>query len=218
MKVSQIMSLYELYKRDQAKGHILGDGIRAATFKTRQGKKLSDTGHMLTPEDQNKLFSTLTKRQIEVADNLQKYMQEQGGAWGNQVSMARFGEKQFGEENYFPINSDGRHLDVNAEESPKNASLYALLNMGFTKECALEFSMMSGILALLGGELISLSGSVSAVADWGLWVISFGAPLIAAIGGLLLLKLLVKKEKSYLLMFWSAAAGVGALVLNFIGK
>lgn len=91
-------------------------------------------------------------------------------------------------------------------------------NMGFTKECALEFSMMSGILALLGGELISLSGSVSAIADWGLWAISFGATLIAAIGGLLLLKLLVKKEKTYLLMFWSAAVGVGALVLNFIGK
>ena len=134
MKVSQIMSLYELYKRDQAKGHILGDGIRAATFKDAKGKKLSDTGHLLTPEDLNAMFSTLSKRQIEVADKLQKYMQETGGAWGNEVTMARFGEKQFGEENYFPINSDGRHLDVTAEENPKSASLYALLNMGFTKQ------------------------------------------------------------------------------------
>ena len=60
-------------------------------------------------------------------------MQEQGGAWGNYVSVKRFGEELFGEDHYFPINSDGRHLAANADEHPSAASLYALLNMGFTK-------------------------------------------------------------------------------------
>ena len=134
MKVSQIMSLYELSKRKQALGHILGkEGIRVATF-TDKGNKISDVGRTVTDEDLMAIFDLLSPRQKEVADKLQKFMQEQGGQWGNHVSMARFGEKQFGEENYFPINSDGRHLDVDANENPKNASLYALLNMGFTKQ------------------------------------------------------------------------------------
>ena len=132
MPVSTIMSFYELSKRPQALGHILGGGIRVATF-TANGKKISDTGHTITPGDLQTIIGTLTDRQKEVADTLQKFMQEQGGKWGNYVSVKRFGEELFGEEHYFPINSDGRHLAANADEHPSAASLYALLNMGFTK-------------------------------------------------------------------------------------
>ena len=132
MPVSTIMSFYELSKRPQALGHILGGGIRVATF-TAKGKKISDTGHTITPLDVQTIIGTLTDRQKEVADTLQKFMQEQGGKWGNYVSVKRFGEELFGEDHYFPINSDGRHLAANADEHPSAASLYALLNMGFTK-------------------------------------------------------------------------------------
>ena len=133
MPVSYIMGLYELSKREQAQGHIFGEGIRVATF-TRNGKKISDVGQTLTPGELNMILRELTPRQKEVADKLQKFMQEQGGEWGNHVTVARFGEKQFGEENYYPINSDGRHLSVDADEKPGGAALYALLNMGFTKQ------------------------------------------------------------------------------------
>ena len=132
MPVSTIMSFYELSKRPQALGHILGGGIRVATFSTK-GKKISDTGHMITLGDVQTIIGTLTDRQKAVADTLQKFMQEQGGKWGNYVSVKRFGEELFGEDHYFPINSDGRHLAANADEHPSAASLYALLNMGFTK-------------------------------------------------------------------------------------
>ena len=132
MPVSTIMSFYELSKRPQALGHILGQGIRVATYKAGN-KKISDVGHMVTLEDVQTIIGTLTDRQKEVADNLQKFMQEQGGKWGNYVSVKRFGEELFGEDHYFPINSDGRHLAANADEHPSVASLYALLNMGFTK-------------------------------------------------------------------------------------
>ena len=133
MRVSQIMSLYELNKREQARGHILGEGIRVATFKNGK-QKISDVGQTLTPGELGLILRELTPRQKEVADKLQQYMQQQGGEWGNYVTIARFGEKQFGEENYFPINSDGRHLSVDADEKPGGAALYALLNMGFTKQ------------------------------------------------------------------------------------
>lgn len=130
--VSTIMSFYELMKRPQALGHILGGGIRVATF-TRNGRKTSDGGHKLTLEDLKTITDQLTDRQKNVADSLQKFMQEQGGKWGNHVSVKRFGVELFGEDHYFPINSDGRYLAANADEKPGNASLYALLNMGFTK-------------------------------------------------------------------------------------
>ena len=133
MRVSQIMSLYELNKREQAQGHIFGEGIRVATFKNGK-QKISDVGQTLTPGELDMILRELTPRQKEVADKLQQFMQKQGGEWGNYVTVARFGEKQFGEENYFPINSDGRHLQVDADEKPGAAALYALLNMGFTKQ------------------------------------------------------------------------------------
>lgn len=133
MRVSQIMSFYELLKREQAKGHIFGQGIRVSTFLSN-GKKVSDTGHTISIEDANRIIAELTPRQIAVADALQKYMQENGGSWGNYVSVKRFGEKMFGEENYFPINSDGRHIEAVADEKMEGQSLYALLNMGFTKK------------------------------------------------------------------------------------
>ena len=131
--VSGIMSLYELSKRPQALTHILGGGIRVATF-SNDGQKISDVGHTLTPDELKKITGALTPRQKEVADKLQQFMAKQGGEWGNYVSVKRWGEELFGEEHYFPINSDGRHLQATADEHPSAASLYALLNMSFTKE------------------------------------------------------------------------------------
>lgn len=132
MPVSYIMAFYELSKDPEALEHIKGEGIRIATY-TNNGKKISDTGHILTVGDFNKLIGSLTDRQKEVADSLQKYMATQGGKWGNYVSVARFGEELFTNPHYFPINSDGRHLQANADEHPSAAALYALLNMSFTK-------------------------------------------------------------------------------------
>lgn len=133
MTAAQAMSFYCLMRRQQARTHIFGDGIRVANF--GNGKMVyRDEGHRLTVEEANAIINSLSERQKAVADKLQKFMSEECAEWGNYVSLARFGTKLFGEENYFPINSDGRYLQATAEESPSNASLYALLNMGFTKE------------------------------------------------------------------------------------
>ena len=139
MPVSAIMSLYKLSARPQAMKHILSGGVRVATFKNGK-EKISDVGHALTKEDVERIVDILTPRQKAVADALQSYMQKQGGTWGNYVSVRRFGEELFGEEHYFPINSDGRHLQALADEQPSAASLYALLNMGFTKAVQEEAS------------------------------------------------------------------------------
>lgn len=132
MRVSDMMSFYELSKQPDSLRHMLGEGMRVSTY-TLNGKKISDNGHKLTEKDITDIVNELTPRQKEVADALQKFMQEQGGAWGNYVSVARFGEELFTNDHYFPINSDGRHLQSTADENPTATSLYALLNMSFTK-------------------------------------------------------------------------------------
>ena len=132
VKTAQAMSFYELSKDKDSLRHILGQGIRVATYHAGR-EKVSDTGHLMSIEDVGKIIDSLTPRQKDVADSLQKFMADQGAKWGNYVSVKRFGEELFGNPTYFPINSDGRHLQATTDEMPESASLYALLNMGFTK-------------------------------------------------------------------------------------
>ena len=136
MPVSYLMSLYCLKDRKRALQHLLGGGLRVATHK--EGKaKYTDYGHRITKEELDAIFNgdALSTRQKEVARTLQQYMATVGSEWGNYVSFARWGENALGDDpNYFPINSDGKLLPSNADENPANASLYALLNMSFTKE------------------------------------------------------------------------------------
>lgn len=134
---AQIMSLYCLSKREQAMGHILGNGITIASHKTKSdGKikfdKLTQKDHALITEKELKnIISSLSSEQIAVADSLQKFMNTVCAEWGNQVSMVRFGIKSFGEENYFPIKSDANVIESKASES--GDSLFRLLNLSFTK-------------------------------------------------------------------------------------
>lgn len=132
MTVAQIMSLYCLNKREQARGHLLGGGMRVADFV--DGKKaVSQTDAViLTDKTIAEIIGRLDKRQIEVADKLQKFLSEDCAKWGNEVSMLRFGYNAFGELNYFPIQSDENNVEVNDATDNQN-SLFRLLNMSFSK-------------------------------------------------------------------------------------
>ena len=133
LTVPQIMSMYCLNKREQARGHLFKGGIRVADFKTNKGKIVSQAeGVIFTEKDISNILNSLTSRQKAVADKLQLFMNTVSTDWGNEVSMARFGYKAFGEMNYFPIQSDKNNLAVN-DETEQNNSLFKLLNMSFTK-------------------------------------------------------------------------------------
>lgn len=133
LTVPQIMSMYCLNKREQARGHLLKGGIRVADFKTKKGEIISQAeGVVFTEADILTILDSLTDRQKAVADKLQLFMNTVSTDWGNEVSMARFGYKAFGEANYFPIQSDKNNLAVN-DETEQNNSLFRLLNMSFTK-------------------------------------------------------------------------------------
>ena len=132
MSVPQIMSLYCLWKREQARGHILGGGVRIADIEQKSKVISQSEGINLTFEDITNIIGTLSNKQIEVADKLQEFMNTVCSDWGNEVSMLRFGYKAFGEENYFPIQSDKNNL-ATEDETEKSNSLFRLLNMSFTK-------------------------------------------------------------------------------------
>ena len=132
MSIPQIMSLYCLWKRDQARGHILGGGIRIADIKQKSNVISQSEGVILGETDIFNIIGSLTNRQMQVADKLQEFMNTTCSDWGNEVSMLRFGYKAFGEENYFPIQSDKNNL-ATEDETEKTNSLFRLLNMSFTK-------------------------------------------------------------------------------------
>ena len=132
---AQLMSLYELNKRSQAKQHLDSGGFRVANFKDGKFNLQTDKEkHVFTDTELNEMFGELTDRQKDVADKLQRFMVEHGGEWGNYVSRKRFDVEMFKDENYFPIKIDTTETDSKVDEKTDNASLYQLLNMGFTKE------------------------------------------------------------------------------------
>lgn len=138
LTTAQIMSLYCLTKREQAVKHILGGGIRPETVEEKKRapwkKKVAQTAHFsLTEDELASVLDLLTERQVQVADNMQQYMTKQGSAWGNSISMERFGYNFFGEKNYFPIETDQQDRAVKGNEQTKEMELYRLLNMSATK-------------------------------------------------------------------------------------
>ncbi|MBQ0126018.1 MAG: hypothetical protein KBS59_06845, partial [Clostridiales bacterium] len=141
MTTAQLMAFYCTSKRQQALEHLTGGGIHIADINEDvagrlQGRKSirQTEPYHLTTEDIQALNAELLKdkRAVEVADKLQKYMGTYGARLGNEVSMARFGIKQFGEENYFPITSDMNNLLAINPEAKEN-DIFRLLNMSMTK-------------------------------------------------------------------------------------
>ena len=155
LTTAQLMSLYCLSRRKQAMGHLMGGGIRIASIdiaeeiesaraaeegkpvreKKKKKKDVDQAEHyLLTQGELGRLLSLLTPEQVQAAKAMQKYMTEQGSAWGNEVSMRRFGYRAFTEENYFPIETDSQ--DRPAKTDSKEGSLYRLLNLSAVKPLA----------------------------------------------------------------------------------
>lgn len=138
LNAAQRMSLYCLMKREQAQGHILGSGIVATEVDvySRIGKlfgakiDVKATTARITWYDINNILETLTPEQIQIADELMGFLNNECAAWGNEVSMRLYGYKKFTEENYFPIKSADVYLDSKFDG---RTSVERIRNFGFTK-------------------------------------------------------------------------------------
>lgn len=141
LTAAQVMSLYELMKRDQAVGHVLGSGIIPSSVVVTESKKYGkvkiDTAKQIsaekasrcTLEDIQKIVDTLTDDQKKIADGISKLFTTKCADWGNETSMRLYGYKKFKEKNYFPIKSSDAYLNARFDDSGD-----ALIkNLGFTK-------------------------------------------------------------------------------------
>lgn len=130
LTTAQMMSLYELMKRPQAREHILLGGIRPEN----RAQGLRDT----TPAEPVKLdfgdcvqiSLKLTEAQKDTADALQQYMAKDLAREGNRASLEVYGYEKFKEKHYFPI-----HVDQNqvAKDNAKEAKAQTIAGRGHTK-------------------------------------------------------------------------------------
>jgi len=135
MTEAQMMSLWCLARRKQGLGHLLAGGMRVGDIETggRRKKQLQQVdAYHLTQDDLAVIGGMLSPRQIEVAEKLQKFMNTVCAEWGNEISMARFGYRQFTEENYFPITTDRNNHHANDPQA-RETDIFRLLNMAFSK-------------------------------------------------------------------------------------
>lgn len=134
MTTAQKMSLYCHTKREQSRGHLMGGGIRMSDIDGKHGSKITQTeDYVLTENDIANIIDSLTDRQKEVADKLQRFMNTVCAEWGNEISMKRFGFEQMTEKNYFPIKTDSNNRASIDEDKDGRTSMFRLLNMSSLK-------------------------------------------------------------------------------------
>lgn len=132
MSQAQIMGLYCSFRREQARQHLLAGGMRVGRIETG-GKSVEQAkAYRLTHDDIINITSTLTDKQIEVANRLQEFLNTVCADWGNAVSMARFGYRQFTESMYYPITTDPNNHPA-SDPQAKETDIFRLLNLSMTK-------------------------------------------------------------------------------------
>lgn len=143
LTVSEIMSLYELNKRSQAKGHIYdrSGGIKHAP---RLSNTRFENGKLMPAKidknfspirvseiDVESIINTLTPGQKALADGLQRFMGNECAEWGNEITMEMYGYQKFTARNYFPIVTDGNYIET--RQGKLNDRKSTIKNMGITK-------------------------------------------------------------------------------------
>lgn len=128
MSGTQLMELYALSKREQARKHILSGGIRIAGLDGKQGDVYN---YQVTQEQLNRMVGALTPAQKRVVDRMQAYLSGDVADWGNEVTMEMYLYKAFNEQNYWPIRSDSDYKRTREQDG--TVMYNALLNASWTK-------------------------------------------------------------------------------------
>lgn len=141
LSLDERMSLYAYSLRPQARDHLTKGGIvLAENTKRLQRGPLGVTmevtyddanAYTLTNDTIDAIVNSLTKEQRQFAYEMQQYLAKVMGAKGDEVNMAMYGIKKFGEETYWPLKSSGVFSERirNQQEQTGNK----VKNSGFTK-------------------------------------------------------------------------------------
>ena len=141
LSLDELMSLYAYSLRPQAREHLTRGGIvlgentkrftKGPLGVTRETTYNDANAYTLTDETIDAIAGSLTKEQRQFAFEMQQYLAKIMGAKGDEVNMALYGIKKFGEETYWPLKSS----DVFSERvrAQQENSWNKLKNDGFTK-------------------------------------------------------------------------------------
>ena len=128
LTTAQVMSLYCLSKREQAKGHMMALQGGVVASETEAGSKIAkaqeylkgiEVEHhavVLASEDIHMIVQSLTPEQMHVADQLQELMSKDMAALGNKASMALLSVEMYKDEQYFPIKVQQDVLPTNVDK------------------------------------------------------------------------------------------------------
>lgn len=141
LSLDELMSLYAYSLRPQAREHLTKGGIvlgentkrftKGPLGVTRETTYNDANAYTLTDETIDAIAGSLTKEQRQFAFEMQQYLAKVMGAKGDEVNMAMYGIKKFGEETYWPLKSS----DVFSERvrAQQENTGNKLKNKGFTK-------------------------------------------------------------------------------------
>lgn len=118
--LGDIMAIYATYRRTQGKQHLLGGGVTlhnkkafrigrdeiTGKIRVELAESTQKNAYTHTEDEVQKLTSELTKEQKEFAVEMDEFLSTVVADWGNEVTMAMYGFRNFTEENYFPIKVD----------------------------------------------------------------------------------------------------------------
>lgn len=140
--LGEAMSLYAYTRRQQAQGHLEGDGFTHSSnvrIKEPVGKlpvelsyiRNATKTHSVPKDVFDRVAALLTTEQKKYVEAMQEYLSQVMGAKGNEVSMQLYGIPLFEEKVYFPLKTASEYHD---EALGATTGEVKLKNSGFTKK------------------------------------------------------------------------------------
>lgn len=163
LTTAQVMDLYNLSKRQQALGHLLGDGVVQPRVKSEHIRR-GVNAIRLTEDDLAAITGTLTADQKKMADTLQELTIGMLADFGNEASMAAYGYKKFTEKDYWPIHVAGEEVQVSIEKNRDNPR--SVRNMGMAQATSARAANALNIFSVFD----SFSDHVSDMTTYAAWL------------------------------------------------
>lgn len=137
MTAGQLMELYCLSKREQAREHILKGGIAVNEFREKGKIRTNEKTVPIKMHEVSlqRILKELSPEERALADHMQEFLSTECSEWGNEVSMKMYGYRKFTEKNYYPIKVDSNQTKTNDENQTgeDKSGFYRIKNQGMTK-------------------------------------------------------------------------------------
>lgn len=130
LSTAQVMELYNLTKREQARYHLNEGGIVQPEIDSAKIRRGTDS-ILLTDLDLANIIKVLSPEEKTIADKLQGLTVSLLSEYGNEASMKAYGYKKFTEKNYWPIKTAREGQNTGVEKGENNTR--SIKNIGMAQ-------------------------------------------------------------------------------------